>query len=167
MLTPHSFRSRRFAARKVEPTQQLLVFSLQSAWFALPVKFVSKVIALDALQEDTLESATGLILYQSREIPILDLRQRLFGRAMETLRSPYLAIVPNLQGDMVGLPLESQPALRRIPESAFSALSATYQSEGNIRCASALIIPSQEEPPIFLLNLHQVLQPPASLPSGF
>ncbi|GAB4458041.1 MAG: hypothetical protein OHK0037_01360 [Elainellaceae cyanobacterium] len=75
----------------------------------------------------------------------------------------YLILVYSLQGDVVGLPIDGAPALQRFAESAFKPLSALYQQEGGIRCISGLILPTAGSPPIFLLNLAQVLQPPSVL----
>lgn len=175
MLPSSSVRSRRFASRRVEPTQQVLAFQLQRHWFALPVRIAYKVISIDTLYGAGSQSLAGLILYQNREIPVINIEQRIFGWSTPSLQErppeqrqglPYLLIVANLQGEPVGLPLESPPSLRRIRESAFSPLSATYLAEGNFRCVSALIIPSQTEPPLFLINLNQLMLSPASLPSG-
>lgn len=75
----------------------------------------------------------------------------------------YLILVYSLHGDVIGLPIDGAPALQRFAESAFKPLSALYQQEGGIRCVSGLILPTADSPPIFLLNLAQVLQPPSAL----
>jgi purine-binding chemotaxis protein CheW len=146
----------------------LLVFSLREHWFALPVNLVNKVVMLNNLYKMAPDLTTGLAFYQGTEIAVLDTYQRIFGQPFSSgsngaegaiAQPTYLLIVQNLQGEPIGLPLESQPSLRRIPESAFSPLPSTFLTEGHIRCATALILPTQNEPPIFLLNLVQLLQP--------
>lgn len=85
-------------------------------------------------------------------------------RQLSTFSTPqYLILVYSLQGDVVGLPIDGAPLLQRFAESAFKPLSALYQQEGGIRCISGLILPTADSPPIFLLNLAQVLQPPSAL----
>ena len=75
----------------------------------------------------------------------------------------HLMIVEDIQGSLIGVPMDSPPTLRRVPKSAFSPIPAIYLAEGNIQCVSALITVSENEPPFFLLNLDQVLQQGASL----
>jgi chemotaxis signal transduction protein len=70
----------------------------------------------------------------------------------------YLMIIEDMQGASIGIPLHSPPMLRRVPKSAFSPVPAIYLVEGNIQCISALITVSESEPPLFLLNLDQLLQ---------
>jgi hypothetical protein len=75
-----------------------------------------------------------------------------------------LLIVQNSSGQVVGLPIEKPPSLQRVPTSAFAPLSASYIAEGNLRCVSALIKLSNEEPPLFLLNPEKLVQPQQALP---
>ena len=79
--------------------------------------------------------------------------------AVQPGNSGYLLIVQNQNGEPIGIPLNSQPLLRRVPLSAFRPLPAAYLAEGAIRCVSALVVPAETEPPLFLLNLDQLLQP--------
>lgn len=80
----------------------------------------------------------------------------------------YILIVQNSRGKIVGLPLDSPPSLQRVPESAFTPLTSDYITEGNIRCVSALIVQNDEEPPLFLLNPDQLIQPShQALPSAY
>lgn len=77
----------------------------------------------------------------------------------------YMLILQNSQGELVGIPIDNQPKLRRVRESAFMPVPSAYLIEGNIRCISALVVPSPEEPPLFLLNLTQLVQPQSALPA--
>ncbi|HEY9644267.1 MAG TPA: chemotaxis protein CheW [Coleofasciculaceae cyanobacterium] len=69
----------------------------------------------------------------------------------------YLLIVRDAHGELMGLPLESQPTLRQVPISAFKPLPPAYLAEGKIRCISALVISTGAQPPLLLLNLDQLL----------
>ncbi|MEB3356502.1 MAG: hypothetical protein VKK04_07225 [Synechococcales bacterium] len=69
----------------------------------------------------------------------------------------YLLVVQNRQGELVGIPLPSQPVLRRVPESAFAPLPAAYSSGGNLRCVSAIAVLGDDQPSLFLLNLSQLV----------
>jgi purine-binding chemotaxis protein CheW len=167
MLSPSSSRLRRFRIHQAIATQQVLVFALRQHQFALPAQVVNKVVVLNNFYRSIPNSTAGFTLYQGEEIPVIDLQQRIFGQPadaatpleVEAIAQPaYLVVVQNLQNELVGLPLDLQPRLRRIPESAFSPLSSTFLAEGHFRCTTALIMPTQDEPPIFLLNLSQLLQ---------
>jgi purine-binding chemotaxis protein CheW len=163
---------KRSVNRRTEATQQLLIFRLQQDWFALSVYEVQKVVQIENLYGTTPGSAAGLALYQNQEISVIDIEQRIYGRANHALREAhraqsqtfaarrrYLAIVLNPQGELIGLPLNSPPVLRRVPESAFAALPAAYVNEKTLRCVGAIAIPNSENPPIFVLDLKQLLQP--------
>lgn len=71
----------------------------------------------------------------------------------------YIVIVQTSKGELVGLPIDSPPALRRLPESAFTPLPPAYISQVHIQCVSSLIVQSQGEPPLFLIDPDQLLQP--------
>lgn len=189
MALPISLRALR--AKPVETTRQLLVFPLRQERFALPLAVVHKVIQVDNLyaQQDGVE--TAIALDHDEHIPVLDIQQRIFANAPTPAKcleadpsintqtfigkhttsqesghfstSQYLILVYSLQGDVIGLLVEGPPTLQRFTESAFKPLSALYQQEGGIRCISGLILSAVDSPPIFLLNLAQVLQPPSAL----
>jgi CheW-like domain len=78
----------------------------------------------------------------------------------------YLLIVQNRTGNIVGLPIEEPPALLRVHDEAFRPLTSNYLNQGNIQCISALIVPSSEEPPLFLLNPDLLFQTHYALPSS-
>ena len=78
--------------------------------------------------------------------------------------SGYLLLVQSSRGQMVGLPIAEPPSLQRVPASAFAPLSASYLTEGNLRCVSALIKQINDRPPLFLLNPDQLVQSDPALP---
>jgi chemotaxis signal transduction protein len=176
MNSPLALRSRRTKAKQNEATKQLITFSLYRERFALPIQVVQKVILIDNLYGNISGSATSLTLHYDQEIPVIDIKHRIFSGevnhnmqastqtsgaiqlASQTLLNCHLIIVSNLQDELVGLAIDTQPFLKRVPESAFRPLSSTYLQEGNIDCVSNLVTLGAEEPPLFLLNLHQLLQ---------
>lgn len=180
-------RSQRLQSRKVEITHQLIVFRLQQEWFALPVQAVQKVIPLGNVYGAGLDAAIGLTLYHDREISVLNIQQRIFRTVSQPLLpasldeasrlkpdSPadplplgrFLLIVETLTEAAIGFPLDAQPLLRRVPESAFMPLSDTYLTGGQLRCVKCLIVPASDQPPIFLLHLDQLLQAQPALPES-
>ena len=184
-------RSQRLRSRKVEVTHQLIVFRLQQEWFALPVQAVQKVIPLGnvygaGLDGAGLDAAIGLTIYHDREISVLNIQQRIFRTVSQPLLpvsldeaprpetsqadpSPagrFLLIVETLTEVAIGFPLDAQPLLRRVPESAFVPLSDTYLTSGQLRCVKCLIVLASDQSPIFLLHLDQLLQAQPTLPES-
>ena len=174
--------SRRASNRKAEATQQLIVFRLNNEGFALPIRAVQKVIPISHIYGGSQGTGVGLTLYQDQELLVIDVEHRIF-RSAPSKEAPkralphkgkeeqpdltlagFLLIVQSPQGKLVGLPIDSPPSLQRVPESAFTPLTSTYMAEGNIRCASALILQQNDEPPLFLLNPEKLVQPQPALP---
>jgi purine-binding chemotaxis protein CheW len=174
--------SRRSAARKVEATQQLIVFRLRNEGFALPIRAVQKVIPMGNVYGAQQGTGVRLTLYQEQELLVIDVGHRIFREAgsedalrraseesellppSETAVERYLLIVQSSSRKIVGLPLSDPPALQRVPESAFTPLTADYISYGTIRCVSALVVLGSDAPPLFLLNPDQLVQPQQALP---
>jgi purine-binding chemotaxis protein CheW len=167
-----SLTVRRAGKRQPQAFHQILVFAMRHEQFALPIQAVQKVILLGEVY-GAAEAGVRLTLYQNREVPVIDLEHRVFETPPVTraalppaharvnppqLDPRYLLIVQH-QGEPIGLPVESRPALRRVPVSAFAPLSPLYRAEGNLRCVTALIVPAPEHPPIFLLDLPQLFLP--------
>lgn len=186
MALPSSFAYRR-ANRKVEPSQQLIAFRIHHEWFALPILVAQKVILLDKLHDSLFGTGASVTFYQEEELVVLDMGRRIFGEAIAKAANPdqppspnstvtqiqfvnqqrYLLIVDSFHGEPVGLLLDSQPSLRRVPQSAFSPLPPNHFAEGGIRCVHALVTSIQGQPPLFLLNLHQLLEPVTHHFSGY
>jgi chemotaxis signal transduction protein len=185
--------TRRSNRPKSVATQQLIVFRLQNEGFALPIRVVQKVIPMGKTYGVPGRGGVSLTLYQDRELIVIDVGRRIFkGRALhDSLKSNllgdaslapaeipaepsehpltnevqrFLLIVQSSSGQLVGVPIEEPPSLQRVPESAFAPLSASYLSEGNLRCVSALIKPNNDEQPLFLLNPDQLVQSEPALP---
>ena len=174
--------SRRSTRRNAVRTQQLIVFRVRNEGFALPIWAVQKVIPMSKIYGAPQGAGVSLTLYQDQELIVIDVERRIFrevpnldssssalGKSCAfgmngTNQDGYLLIVQSSQGKQVGLPIEEPPSLQRVPESAFAPLTKDYLSEGNIRCVSALIKLNNDEPPLFLLNPDQLIQPQKALP---
>jgi chemotaxis signal transduction protein len=154
--------SRRIANRRAEPLQKLIAFQIQQVGLALPIQLARKVIPLGVVYGAPI-GGLSLTRYQNLEIPVIDAAFRLFGarEAIETQLPDdqrHLLIVLDSQSQPMGIPLDTPPALRRVPRSAFAPIPAAYLATGNIRCVSALVHVAEDEPPLFLLDLGQLLQ---------
>jgi purine-binding chemotaxis protein CheW len=166
------FTSRRSINRqKNSSTRQLIVFCLQQEWFALPIQAVYRVMPLEHIYGAPHGNGMGLTRYENQEIPVLDIKHQIFGETLkqslssnssEVAQQRYLLIIRDLQGELVGIPLDSQPSLRRFPESAFTSPPASYVAQGKVRCVSALVVSGNDQPSLFLLDIKQLIQP--SLP---
>lgn len=167
--------SRRSRRLKAEANQQLISFAVRRQQFAVPVGLVTKVTTVDQIYGGLEDDRPGLALYLDRQIPVINLGQRLFSTALPLLpeaatsasSSPvlrYLLVVQSLTQELVGLLVETQPALIRVPTSAFAPVPATYVESGNIRYIGA-VINLKDSPPIFLINIGELLQPQRPQPA--
>lgn len=176
----------RRAKRCSEPTQQLIVFRILQERFALPIRAAYKVIPIGPVYGNP-EGGVGLTRYQDRDVIVMDVQHRIFGEpvparlavATESAAATESAVVENpaaeavshllllqsKQGELIGIPLTTFPCLRRVPESAFAAIPPMYLAEGKIRCVSALIRFTTDEPPMFLLNLSQLVESNLAFPA--
>lgn len=168
--------SRHGFPRRREATQQLIVFRILYEWFALPIRIAYKVVPIGQVYGSNGADDIRLTRYQNQDVLILNVRHRIFGEKanqallpsaddtqVKPLPERHLLLICTPQGELIGIPLENPPALRHVPESAFAPIPATYLAEGSIRCVSALVTVAENEPPIFLLNPNQLLQPTNAL----
>jgi purine-binding chemotaxis protein CheW len=117
---------------------------------------------------------TGISLtkYQDRELLVIDVSQRIFAEAPsantnlnEATEVRFLAIVQGDTGELVGLPIDSPPAIHRAPKSAFSLLPRAYMTQGNIHCISSRMVQIEDRQPLFLLDRDLLLQTQKKLAS--
>lgn len=162
-------RSRRLSKRHSEATRQVITFYLCQEWFALTIESVQKVVPLGSVYGDPKNQGISLTTYQDREVVVIDVGHRIFGEkthANSPFSSPendpaqrYLIVLQNFRGEVVGLPIDSQPVLKRVPVANFAPLPETYLSQGNIHCISSVMIQVAHEPAIFLLDSEQLTIP--------
>ncbi len=156
-----SVRSRR--GRKAEATQQLIAFRLRHEWFALPIEFVYRVVTMGKVFGDPGHTGVALTHFENQELLVIDVGQRIFSdntgageSDIDLSEHRCLLVLKNAEGGLVGLPLDSQPEVRRIPRSQFVPLPATYTALSKIRCISSLMVQVADGPPLFLLDPDQV-----------
>ncbi|MEO0455383.1 MAG: hypothetical protein AAF152_02205, partial [Cyanobacteria bacterium P01_A01_bin.114] len=112
----------------------------------------------------------SVTVHHGQEMTVLDVGRHVFGgssnHSEHRLLSPsettdqssgYLIIAKTLHHTLVGLPVKSQPTVRRVPLSAFSPLPSDYIDRVNIQCVSALIVEPDQQP-LFLLNTELLSQ---------
>ncbi|WP_373539961.1 chemotaxis protein CheW [Chamaesiphon sp.] len=172
-------RSRRLAAQKTEATQRLITFKLWDETFALPLTSVQKVTTLNRVYGDPHATGIGLTTYQGRELVVIDVGHRIFGKTPSGLaasqshngepsvrrgsqpvgsrrsdeQTKYLLILQPAPDRLVGLPIDSPPSIQSIQLSAFQPLPEIYRQHSNIHCVSSLSIDLPDRPAIFLLDV--------------
>lgn len=176
-----SLLSQRSRARHAEATRQVIAFRLRQEWFALPIETVQKVVPLGKIYGDPQQTGISLTIYQGQELLVVDVGRRIFSETPHSAHTlglnasqhpaqSYLLVVQIPSGSLIGLPIDSQPALQRVPKSAFTPLPVYYLSAANLRCVTALMIQTPDQPPLFLLDPERLGQPqqigPAPLPTS-
>ena len=168
MTTAPALRTQRLNSRQNVATEQVIAFQLRDEWFALPIFTVQRVIPLGEVYGDPNQSGISLTRYQDEEILVLDVAQLIFSEAegSETpITSPpidppmrFLAILQLESQNLLGLPIDSPPEVRRIPKSSICEIPTTYVERGKVRCVSKMMIETEDSPPIFLLAPNQLLE---------
>ncbi|AFZ37891.1 CheW domain protein [Stanieria cyanosphaera PCC 7437] len=168
-----TLRSRRFANKQQEVTQQMITFRLRREWFALPILTIQKVVLLGEVYGDPHKTGISITKYEDKEILVIDVGQRIFNNAPELelfsekteselslsdlQQRRYLIILYSQKQDLIGLPIDSQPIMRYVTQSAFKALPENYLIQGNIQGVSSQIIDLPDHPPIFILETSQLI----------
>jgi chemotaxis signal transduction protein len=165
-------KSRRTAARNTEKTKQFISFRLRQEWFALPIDAVQRVVQMGKIYGDPQGTGVSLTNFQGQETIVVDVAYLIFGEtsslaqeqktasvASEKNQPRILLIVQSNKGEIVGLPVDSTPVMRRVPDSAFTPIPETYIAQGNVRCISSTMIQLSDQPPMFLLDLNQLVEP--------
>lgn len=165
-----SVRSQRGTNRKTEATEQLISFQLRGEWFAVPVTAVQKVIPMGKIYGDPNNTGISLALHQGQEIMVVDVGHRIFNETAQSkklaatpaednaMRTSHqcLVLVKTAEGGVVGVPIDSQPIIRRAGQSQFSPLPSSYLDRGNINCVSSMIVDDGGTEPLFLLDPEQL-----------
>lgn len=162
-------RSRRLAAQQTEATKRLITFKLGDGDFALPLDRVQKVTTLDRVYGDPDQTGVSLTTYQGREMVVIDVGYRIFGKEKQALLpsqpSRATAVSTQQNGDLVryllvlqaesvdglvsapvGLPIDSPPTIQSIKLSAFQPLPDIYRKHSNIHCVSAMSVAVTADP---------------------
>ncbi|MBD0266724.1 chemotaxis protein CheW [Pseudanabaena sp. FACHB-2040] len=173
--------SRRAARRNLKalpraPIHQMITFPVRQDWFALPIQTAQKVVPLTAVHSSGHAHGLGLILIDGHRVPTIDLERHIYRDVPQAVlpavgysaklplpelidpRHVVIIKLPQL-AEVLGLVVSHAPVLRRVPQSAFAPISVAFLSMSQMRCVNAVISLPQQEDPIFLLDLEQVLPP--------
>ncbi|HHP7231613.1 MAG TPA: chemotaxis protein CheW [Xenococcaceae cyanobacterium] len=172
-----TLRSRQFADRQNQVTEQIIAFRLLEEWFAVPILAVKKVIPLGKIYGDPNNQGISFTSYNNRELLVIDVAKYIFSglpvshnaetdkllnhetelQDFNTTESKYLLILQAQNHQDIGLPIDSQPTMYRIDSSAFKALPEIYLEKSNIQYISSKIIEIPETPVMFLLDNQKLI----------
>jgi purine-binding chemotaxis protein CheW len=163
LLSP--LRSKHLRRQNTEvKTRQIVAFQLKQEWFGLPIEAVERVVELGDRYGKSDDSGVSLTIYRGQEMVVVDMGARLFKTPQPTEIFPggqpaSLLLVLQTAGDsLMGIPIDTPPVLRRMPESAFSPLPTTYAINGDLQCVGTLAIQAEGQPPIFVIDPDHLLQ---------
>jgi chemotaxis signal transduction protein len=167
MATLSSLRSRRFANRVAEATVQLIAFRLRQDWFALPMEAVQRVASAQPGDSISSESGVTANLVDLQGLNIIDVNQRIFAADISPDRADLLSelqqdhcfiILRPQAGETFGLPIDSRPQLRRIPQSLIIPFSSTHPAHKKLKSVDFIVNQTEDAEPLFLLNPAQLCQ---------
>lgn len=163
MAAISSLRSQRLRELSPNIAKQYVAFRLRIAWFAVPIEFIYRIIAL--------EKQVPKITFGGNNITIIDLGKLLFGQTKGqnndipqlvvngavVASKPSLIVVRNQTDDLVGILSNSQPAMQSISLEQIVPLPATYSQKWKIDFINSMTIPSPERPSLFIINSDRLL----------
>jgi chemotaxis signal transduction protein len=156
-------RSRRFADRATEPTQQYITFQLRQYTFALPIEHLKRVSLVKGESEPTLDLSTPVNAQE--DVRLIDIDQYMFtaintpalGTAdLTTAQQDFCVILfKDPTGHTVGLAIDTQPKMQRIAQSQIVPLpeDKTYLPLQSV-CVSRIQLTGEKA--IFLLDLEKL-----------
>jgi chemotaxis signal transduction protein len=157
-------RSRRFADRAIEPTQQYITFQLRQYTFALPIDRLKRVSQLKG-EADVVAADLSAPVDAREDVRWIDVDQRLFA-AVSTpdLRKAEIApprqavaiLFGNAAGDTIGLAIDTQPKMQRIARSQISPLLEDRTDILPLQSVCLSQIQMEGENTIFLLDLEKL-----------
>lgn len=160
--------SRRTRSAQTLDTRQLLVFRIRKEWFALPLEVLQRVVPMGRIHGDQGDLGIGVTRYEDQELMVIDVGRRIFPRSED--QGPlvpeserHMVILQAPSGEMLGLPIDSRPQLKRVPSSALTPLPPSYTSMAYVQCVSGMVIAEDGEQSYFLLAHDRLLSPPTML----
>ncbi|NJK41741.1 MAG: chemotaxis protein CheW [Acaryochloridaceae cyanobacterium SU_2_1] len=176
MAISNSVRSRRIANRQTEAKQQLITFKIRGERFAIPVTAVRKVIPIAEIYGDPQQTGISLTHYQGQEILVVDVGHRIFAEALSTetalgeallelstatlspdlKQQECLVLIQDPEGGVVGVPIDSQPAILWASQSQINPLPSSYLNRGNINAVTSMVVDESGAASYFLLDPEQI-----------
>jgi chemotaxis signal transduction protein len=157
-------RSRRFADRATEPTQQYITFQLRQYSFALPIQNLKRVSLVKDEQNPT--APLGTPNPEQEEVRFIDVDHRIFASTDSAVQ--IAADVTNLKqqscvilfsdaaGQTVGLAIDTQPKMQRIAQSKILPLLLDSTHSIDLQSVCVSMIQTDGKTPILLLDLDKL-----------
>lgn len=160
--------SRQARVAQALDTRQLLVFRIRQEWFALPLQVLQRVVPMGRIHGDQGDLGIGVTRYEDQELLVIDVGRRIFPRRSDEgptvpASERHMVILQAPSGEMIGLPIDSRPALKRVPSSAITPLPPTYTHLAYVQCVSGMVISEDGEGSYFLLAHDRLLSAPTIL----
>jgi chemotaxis signal transduction protein len=157
-------RSRRFADRATEPTDQYITFQLQQYRFALPIQHLKRVSLLK--QENNALSGIDALSSESEAVRWINVEQQIFAATSSpaisasnpTQPQPGSCVIlfSDPKGQTIGLIIDNQPKMQRIAQSQIVSLLEDKTDSAHLQSVAVSLIQINGEPPIFLLDLGRL-----------
>jgi chemotaxis signal transduction protein len=156
-------RSRRFADRAIESTQQYITFQLRQYTFALPIDRLKRVSLVKGDADPASDMSTPVNAQE--DVRLIDIDQYMFAAINTAVpsaadltnpRQDFCVILFNdPTGHTVGLAIDAQPKMQRIAQSQILPLpeDKTYLPLQSV-CVSRIQL--TEEKAIFLLDFEKL-----------
>lgn len=154
-----------------EPTLRLICFPLRQAHFCLPLALAQRVMSRSGAEASL---NPGLISLQGAQVPVVDIAPWLYRKApllprqvihpgsATALPQPdqTILVVESARLGHLGILIDDTPTLKRARQSAFSPMPTAYLIAHHLRGINTLVSLGGSEPPLFLLDVDQLLVSP-------
>ncbi|MBD2233641.1 chemotaxis protein CheW [Phormidium tenue] len=153
-----------------EPTLRLICFPLRQAHFCLPLAMAQRVMSRSGAEASL---TPGLIQLQGAQVPVVDIVPWLYHKApllpgqvihpggTTALAQPdqTILVIESSRLGHLGILVDDTPTLKRARQSAFSPMPAAYLIAHHLQGINTLVSLGGSEPPLFLLDVDQLLLP--------
>ena len=138
---------------------KLLVFEIGKLTLALPIMQVQKVIRQREVHGSGL-SCVNLAHFESEDVTVVDLHQKLFGVSLDrSTSSGFFILSKNTNGESLGIAVAKSPTLVDIPLERIRLLPDAYRRADTLEIASHVTVLTQSETTktIFILDLTRLV----------
>jgi chemotaxis signal transduction protein len=157
-------RSRRFADRATEPTQQYITFQLRQYSFALPIQNLKRVSLVK--DESNITANLGTPDPEQEEVRFIDVDHRIFASTDSPVQTAEdstnlkqqscVILFSDAAGQTVGLAIDTQPKMQRIAQSQILPLPLDLDYSIDLQSVCVSMIQTDGKNPILLLDLDKL-----------
>jgi chemotaxis signal transduction protein len=157
-------RSRRFADRAIEPTQQYITFQLRQYTFALPIEHLKRVSLVKGKADPVADLSASV--NEQEDVRLIDIDQCIFAAvnppalgsaALTNLQQDFCVILfSDPTGQTVGIAINTHPKMQRIADSQIFPLPEDKTNLPLLQSVCVSQIQMAGENAIFLLDLEKL-----------